>query len=181
MKLFKKSTTQSETGVIWLKLVTLFDKLNYMVKDAGWSKEDEKDFYEKKDEFLKQIATQTPKELKVSYFKIPYYKYSDATKDKAGALMRKDTNPQPFEYYLSQIERSTEDIELPEKATVELEIECGGQTFSFHIQQQKTLEWGLNLNKMKEKVWISNKEFQKNYYKKMKEEIERLEKELKLK
>lgn len=162
------------TETTWFKLLTLFDEINHLVKQGDWYREDVEDFYRRKDEFLKLIAVSGPEVLDVKYFYVPYIKYSNTSKDKAGDLMRKDSNKQPFEYYLSQIETGPDDVEVPEKATIELVIECSGRAFSYHIPRAKTKDWPVDWNQVEKKVWISGKEFHKRKYAEMKKEIERL-------
>lgn len=162
------------TETTWFKLLTLFDEVNHLVKQGDWYREDVEDFYKRKDEFLKIIAVSKPQVLKVNYYYVPYIMYSKTSKDKAGDLMRKDSNKQPFEYYLSQIEPGPDDIVIPEKATVELVIECSGRTFIYHIPRTKTKDWPIDWSQLEKKVWISGKEFHKRKYNKLKMEIERL-------
>ena len=164
----------NEVDDVWFKLLTLFDKANHLVKERDSIEKDNSSFYELKDHFLDLIVKKNPEELRIKFFNVPYFKYSDTTKDKAGDLMRSDNKKKPFEYYLSKVEASEYDIEIQEKATIELEIICKNRLFSFHIPQKKTLSWGLDYNSMEKKTWISGKEFHKNQMNSIKKEINEL-------
>ena len=59
--------------------------------------------------------------------------YSNATKDKARIFMSNDTEKLSFEYYLSLIEPSLYDIEIPYKALIEVTIICSEQAFWFYM------------------------------------------------
>ena len=113
-----------------------------------------------------------PEEVNVQTYYVPYYKYSERSKDKAGALMRSDTEHKPFEYYLSLVEPGPGDIEVPDKATVEFEIECRGMEFSFHQPVGWYIAQGGDVNGLEKKAWISATEFHhsilESYEKKLK-------------
>lgn len=143
---------------IWLKLIVLIDKANHRVKENEITEEVRNNFYKLKDEFLDFIVNKTPSFIELSFSYVPYFKYSRQTKDKAGDLMRKDFSKKPFEYYLSQIEPSNEDIEIIEKATIEVDINIQGLSFNFHIPYLKTTNWSININELEKKYWISTKE-----------------------
>ncbi len=144
---------------VWFKLLTLIDQANHLIKQGDWFDEDKRYFYNQKDEFLEFIIKKRPAGIEIKFHYIPYLKYSNITKDKAGKLMRADIDKKPFEYYLSMVEPCSQDIELPEKATIEIEINCEKRVFCFHIPQYKTTEWNLDINTLPKKVWISGKEF----------------------
>jgi len=158
----------------WYKLLTLFEQLNHLVKENEWYNEDVEEFYALKDQFLNLIYTIKPPEIKISLFYVPYYKYSNVTKDKAGEIMRNDIEKNPFEFYLHQVELCSQDIEIKEKATIELEIISENRMFSFHIPLANTAKWDIDMKSVQNKNWISGKEFHRNQFKKLKEEIAEL-------
>ncbi len=164
----------AEVLSVWFKLLTLFEQANHLVKEGDWFEEDKREFYDLKDTFLDIVVKQNPEELKINLLYVPYFKYSTLTKDKAGDLMRSDNSKMPFEYYLSKIEPCELDIEIPEKATIELEIICENRLFCFHIPLNKTMEWNLDYKTLSKKVWISGKEFHRNQMKSIKYEISEL-------
>lgn len=146
---------------IYLRLLTLIDKANHLIKEVNYSEEEINNFYLIKDNFLNELVSNTPPFIKLEFSYVPYYKYSNQTKDKAGDLMRKDYPKKPFEFYLSLIEPSDNDIEIQEKATIEVEVIIDKMNFSFHVPYFKTSHWNIDFNKMTKKSWVSNKEFNK--------------------
>ena len=111
-------------------------------------------------------------------FLVPYYSYSRESKDRAGDLMRRDTERKPFEYYLGQISPGVNDIEIPEKATVEFVITCMGQEFSFHQPLSWYTERGGEVSQLRRKAWISASNFHHTFLERMRNEINTLQKEL---
>lgn len=73
--------------------------------------------------------------------------------------MRQDGSKYPFEYYLSQVEPSEYDYEVPEKALVEVAVECLGQEFNFHMPLDKITECGYVISSLERKVWINSTDF----------------------
>ena len=140
--------------------------------------EDRMEFYDMKDEFLSQIVNNTPEELAVSVYYIPFYKYSKETKDKAGELMRESDEWRPFKYYLSLIEPSSEDTEVTEKATIEVEIVYNDRIYSFHTPQDKAQEWGLDIEQLPRKSWLSGRDYYKERFDKIKVELNELMEEV---
>lgn len=55
--------------------------------------------------------------------------------------MRADTERKPFDYYIGQIPPGRNDVEIPEKATIEIIINCEDKQFCFH----QPLKWFLSL------------------------------------
>ncbi len=170
--------TDRHNEMKWFLLLTKIDALNRRVKEPGWMFEDKEDVYHIKDELMEYILLNRPQELAVELFLVPYYLYSMTSKDKAGNLMRNDTEKKPFEYYLSQIAPGPNDIEIPDKATIEVRITCASQEFSFH----QPLNWykaiGGDPSKLKKKAWISAGSFNHTLLEKTKCEIESLRSEL---
>jgi len=167
-----------KTKETWLKLIFMMDKGNHVVKEGFISEENKIDFYSLKDDFLNRLIKNTPPFISLSLKYIPYYKYSNQTKDKAGDLMRSDYNKKPFEYYLGLVEPSVYDIEIKEKATIEVIVTIENMEFSFHIPYQKTTGWNISIDDIPQKTWISNKEFKKDALEVLKTEIVSLMKEL---
>ena len=145
----------------WYNLISLFEKSNHQIQEGEWSQEGISDFYLAKDQFLELIVKLNPKYLKINLYYIPYFKYCNLTKDKAGILMREDSSRKPFEYYLAHVEPCNYDKELLDKATIELEIVSESKMFSFHIPVEKTNNWNIDLITLPKKPWISKKEFKR--------------------
>ena len=162
----------------WFKLLTLFEQSNHLVKEGEWFEEDRYEFFTLKDQFLELIVKTKPEPLSVNFYYVPYWKYSNTTKDKAGDLMRSEAKKRPFGYYLSQVEPCSEDMEIPEKATLEIEVTCEDRLFSFHVPVEKTLGWDIDTKSFPKKTWISGKEFHRSQFDKIKGEIEELMKQL---
>lgn len=144
---------------IWKRILMLTDGLNRRVKEPGWSYDDKQEVYSIKDCVLTKIMNKKPKKLMVAYYYVPYYSYSMKSKDKAGALMRSDTEQNPFEYYLSLVEPCDEDTEIPSKATVEVVIKCEDFCFNFHQPMSWYFQQGGNMDKLERKPWISSINF----------------------
>ena len=144
---------------LWMRILGLVDGLNRRVKEPGWSNDDIRKSYDLKDKVIEILIKNEPEEINLHMYYVPYYKYSESAKDKAGALMRKDIERKPFEYYLSLVEPGPNDIELPDKAMVEIVAECNGVEYSFH----QPIEWykahGGTVEGMEKKAWISAPEF----------------------
>lgn len=162
----------------WFKLLTLLDQTDHLTKGGDWYMEDKMEFYEMRDKFLSYIIENKPEELSLDIYYIPYYKYSKATKDKAGDLMREDDTWRPFEYYLSLVEPDGDDVEIAEKATIEVEIMYQNRVFSFHIPQNKTEDLGLDIDQLPRKAWLSGREFHREKFNKMKVELNELMEEV---
>ena len=162
----------------WLLLLTKIDGLNRRVKEPGWTFEDKQEVYRLKDSILDYILRCKPEVLSVELFLVPYYSYSRESKDRAGDLMRRDTERKPFEYYLGQISPGVNDIEIPEKATVEFVITCMGQEFSFHQPLSWYTEHGGEVSQLSRKAWISASNFHHMFLERMRNEINTLQKEL---
>ena len=158
----------------WFKLLTLLDQTNHLIKEGDWYMEDKIEFYEMKDNFLSFIIKNRPEELPLEINYIPYYKYSKQTKDKAGEIMRADDTWRPFEYYLSMVEPSEDDIEITDKATIEVEITYQDRVFSFHVPINKIEDWELDIDQLPKKAWLSGKEFHRDKFGKIKVELNEL-------
>jgi len=167
-----------KTEFILFKMLSLFDRMNHSIKNEKWSDEDKDEFYKLKDDFLKMLFKDKPWNMIIYLYHIPYFRYSAETKDKAGEMMRKNGNKMPFEYYLSKVKPSLHDIEIKEKATVEMEIEYINTHFSFHIQAMKVKDWDIDINDIPKKVWISNKDYRKTRLNDFKKEVNSLMKYL---
>lgn len=154
----------SEAAFAWHKLLSLVDFLNRRVKEPGWRYEDKQAFYQLKDRMLISIMRRAPRSLTVSLFFIPYIQYSSGTKERAGELMRGDRNQYSFEYYLTQVPPTANDVEIPEKAMVELQVKCLGETYRFHMPAQLVVECGIILGELPRKEWIAAPEFHHNMF-----------------
>ena len=164
----------------WVLLLTKLDGINRRVKEPGWFNEDKREVYSIKDELLSYILKEQPGDLDIECSYVPYYMFSQRSKDKAGELMRRDPDRKPFEYYLGQIEPGENDVEVPEKATVEIVITCAGQEFSFHQPVSWFTSNGGDLSELNKKAWISADIFHHKFLEKSREEINNLKKELEI-
>ncbi|HZJ80736.1 MAG TPA: hypothetical protein VFC69_09210 [Dysgonamonadaceae bacterium] len=162
----------------WFKLLTLFDQTDHLIKEGDWYMEDKIEFYEMKDKFLSFIIKNRPEELPVTISYIPYYKYSKETKDKAGQLMREDDKWRPFEHYLSLVEPCSDDVEITEKATIDVEINYQDRVFNFHIPLNKMPDWDINIDELPRKAWLSGQEFRREQFNKIKVELNELMEEV---
>ena len=159
---------------VFLKLLTLFERANHYVKEGDWYENDKRELYALKDRFLTAVYRNPVEGAKINLLYVPYYRYCNETKDKAGAMMRADGNKQPFEYYLSQIQPTSNDIEVPGKATLEMLIEYKGRVWCFHIPEHLTSDWGVDTSKLKRKVWMNGRDFHAQQFQLIKKEAEEL-------
>ncbi|HTN69442.1 MAG TPA: hypothetical protein VLZ33_08260 [Dysgonamonadaceae bacterium] len=174
----KQFSMTNEMNDKWFKLLTLLDQTDYLIKEGDWYIEDKMEFYEIKDSFLSFMIKNRPEELPLEIYYIPYYKYSKQTKDKAGELMRSDDQWRPFEYYLSSVEPCSDDIEMTEKATIEVEITYQNRIFSFHTPINKIEDWELDIDQLPRKAWLSGKEYHREKFEKVKVELNELMEEM---
>ena len=156
----------------WLFLLMKVNQLNRSVKESGWRYEDKQIVYDLKDRLIQKILTENPKELKTELFYVPYYKYSTQSKDRAGELMRRDGGRQPFEYYLGQIKPGENDIEIRDKATIEVVVSCMNQTFSFHQPFVWVSELGIEVSNIPQKNWMNAENFHHTMLDNEKKDIE---------
>lgn len=163
---------------IWSRLLYIIDRLNRSVKESGWYPEDKTAVYCLKDNVIGKILREKPQCMEISMFYVPYYHYCGISKDKAGELMRKSSDKQPFEYYLAQIEPCEYDVEVPEKATVMVNISCMEQQYSFHMPVNIVSECGVDISGLPKSVWINSRDFHHQQYIKESEAAENLLKEL---
>lgn len=159
---------------IVLKLLTLFERANHYVKEGEWYESDHSELYALKDLFLTKFYKNKPEGVDIELLYVPYMKYCQETKDKAGQLMRADSNNLSFEYYLAQVKPCSDDIEIPEKATIEMLITYKGRTWCFHIPQNLTSAWKVDISQLKRKVWMNGKDFHSQQFKLIKAEAESL-------
>lgn len=170
-----KDVTGTGRETQWLLLLTKIDGLNRRVKEPGWQYEDKQAVYNLKDQVMADLLRIRPEELSIELFLVPYYSYSRESKDRAGELMRRDPERKPFEYYLGQITPGSNDIEIPEKATIEVLITCEGQEFSFHQPMSWYIAQGGDPSALTKKAWISAGNFHHAYLEKMQKEIHDLQ------
>lgn len=170
----KQFSMSNEITDKWFKLLTLLDQTDYLMKEGDWYIEDKMEFYEMKDKFLSFVIKDRPEELPLEVFYMPYYKYSKQTKDKAGEIMRADDTWRPFEYYLAMVDPSEDDVEVTEKATIEVEITYEDRLFSFQVPLSKTIDWDLDIDELPRKAFLSGKEFHREKFGKIKAELNEL-------
>ena len=170
--------TEKTTEMKWLLLLTKLDGLNRRVKEPEWDIEDKQEVYRIKDRIMDAVLRAKPEAIEIELYLVPYYAYSQMSKDKAGDLMRRDPERKPFEYYLSQISPGPYDREIPEKATVEIIISCAGQAFSFHQPMNWFIARGGDPSVLRKKAWISATNFHHQLLTQKCEEIALLQREL---
>ena len=170
---------RTEKEISWLLVLMKINELNRSVKETAWDYMDKCAVYDLKDQVLAKILTEHPAELSVELYFVPYLRYCNATKDRAGELMRRDLNRHPFQYYLDQVEPSPYDTEVPHRATVEILVTCAGETFSFHqpanwFTELQFNELQIDLTKLSRKTWVNPIDFNHAMLTKKKAEIEAL-------
>ena len=153
------SEPRAEPAISWNKLLRLVDAFNRRIKEPGWRYEDKQEVYRLKDLMLKRLLTGKPSCVGMRLWYVPYFRYSQETKDRAGDLMRRDRNQFDFEYYLSQVPPSEGDREDPNKAMVELQAVCLGDSFSFHMPLRLAEECGVDPAALPRRPWIDAPEF----------------------
>ena len=68
----------------WLLLLIRINALNRRLKEPGWNYADKDAAYRLKDTVLSKILQSHPEDMKLSMYYVPYVKYSNISKDKAG-------------------------------------------------------------------------------------------------
>ncbi len=167
-----------EQELIWYRMLTIIEKLNRALKEDGWIREDEENAYAIKDLVVMKLLREKPACVKTEVFLVPYIRYSTATKDKAGAMMRSDPVKRPFEYYLARVEPSPADVEVPERANVEVIAECINNPFSFHMPLPQIEACGIDTAALPRKEWINAPDFHHANYLTAKAQIEQAVAEL---
>lgn len=68
----------------------------------------------------------------------------------------------------------SQDSEEQEKSLIEMEVTYEGRIFCFHIPIEKVKNWGLNMIALSSKKWIPSSEFNRQSFKEVFEEIQKL-------
>ncbi|MCR4647295.1 MAG: hypothetical protein K5695_18130 [Oscillospiraceae bacterium] len=163
---------QEQKEMLWYRMLSIIDKLNRQLKEDGWIYEDERNAYALKDQVVQKLLQEKPDCVQTALYLVPYIRYSMATKDKAGAMMRRDSVKRPFEYYLARVELSPADVEVPEKANVEVIAKCMNDTFSFHMPLPQIEACGFDTASLPRKEWINAPDFFHASYLSAKEQID---------
>ena len=158
--------------MLWYRMLSIIDKLNRVLKEDGWIYEDERNAYALKDQVVQKLLQEKPACVQTELYLVPYIRYSMATKDKAGAMMRRDSVKRPFDYYLARVEPSPADVEVPEKANVEVVAACMNETFSFHMPLPQIEACGYDTASLPRKKWIDAPDFHHAQYLEAKAQIE---------
>ena len=154
----------------WLAILSSLDKLNGALKEPGWYPEDRDAAYKLKDDVMFWLLDERPEEVSIELLYVPYIRYCEATKDKAGRMMRADGRRHSFDYYLQQIEPTVTDIDVPEKALIEMVATVAGAQFCFHIPAARVSKLGIAVEGLPQKRWIDSKDF----HRRMLRELQRL-------
>lgn len=153
----------------WQQLLSSLDRLNRAVKEPGWYPEDREAAYLLKDEILLKLLDERPEEVRLELLYVPYIHYSEASKDKAGRLMRADGKRHSFDYYLQQIEPSDDDVDVPEMALLEMVVMVDESRFCFHIPVRKIQNHGVEVGQLPRKQWVSSKDFHRGMLRELEE------------
>ncbi len=130
----------------WLRLLGLLDYCNNAIKQREWFPEDVKEFYALKDMVMKQLHHYPPAGAAVTLKKVPYQTYRERASCSHGSELREDI-------------------------LIEMEIKYAGRIFCFHIPFDKTKDWGINIDALEQKEWLSSSEFNRANFKGVFEEI----------
>jgi hypothetical protein len=130
----------------WLRLLGLLDYCNHAIKQGEWFPEDVKEFYALKDMVMKKLYHHPPAGAIVTLKKVPYQNYRDC-------------------------EHCSHKPEIRKDILIEMEIRYAGQIFCFHIPFEKTKDWGINIHALEHKEWLSSREFNRENFKGIFEEI----------
>ena len=157
----------------WLRIIELLDHGNHLIKEGEWYEEDVEAFYSVKDSIMELLYSRPPG-VQVSLKRVPYWVRCEACKDKAGSMLRSSFQSGEFGYFLGQIPLCSQDNEIPERGTLEMEVIYQGKKFCFHIPNEKAETWGVNISSLKPKAWIPAKEFHRQQYEMMMNDIQNL-------
>ena len=157
----------------WLRILELLDHGNHLIKEGEWYDEDVEGFYSVKDSIMELLNSRPPC-VQVSLKRVPYWVRCESCKDKAGSMLRSSFQSGDFGYFLGQIPLCSQDNEIPERGTLEMEVIYRVKKFCFHIPNEKAETWGVNISSLKPKAWVPAKEFHRQQYEMMMNDIQNL-------
>gem|GEM_PF-524452 len=150
----------------WLRLLGLVDYCNHAVKEGQWYEEDTKWFYDLKDLAMERVYREPPAGAEVTLKKVPYKKAFDQCKATVTAHSLEKCEDDP-----DQAQTRPHDLDVQEKLLIEMEVTYAGRMFCFHIPTEKAVDWGVDMNMLDHKAWISSCEFHRISFKGVFEEI----------
>lgn len=134
----------------WLRLLGLVDYCNHAIKQGQWFPEDVKEFYALKDMIMEELYHNPPTGAKVTLKKVPYLnQYNDC-------------------------KPCSQDSDHQKNILIEMEVMYAERVFCYHIPLKKTEEWGVNIDALEHKEWISSCDFNRMSFKGVFEEIRML-------
>ena len=133
-----------------LRLLVLIDYSNHAIKQGKWYPDDVKEFYALKDMVMEKLYRDPPKEAKINLKKVAY--------------SNKYNNCEPCSY----------EADIQENILIEMEVLYAGRIFCYHIPLEKSEKWGVDINALEDKDWISSCEHNRMTFKGIFDEIRQL-------
>jgi len=147
---------ESNQPDIWLRLLKLVDYCNHAVKQGEWYQEDIEQYYNLKDLMMEKFYRDPP----------------------PGAIITLKKSIKPLKNgesdLSSQMEQPCENNNVQGKVLIEMEVTYEKQEFCFHIPLQKAKDWGLDMVELSSKDWIPSREFNRQFFKSVHEEIRQI-------
>jgi len=140
---------------IWRHLLNLVDYCNHAVKHGEWYQEDIIKFYNLKDSVMEKFYRDPPPEATVTLKKVM------------------KTSNDKFDYS-PDWEQHSQNTNGHGRILIEMEITYRGRMFCLHIPIEKATNWGLNIMSLSSKEWVPSREFNRQFFKDVFEEIQQL-------
>ena len=118
----------------WLRLLTIVSQLDAPLNATGILNCDKETMLAMRRECIQKLLTDKPDFISVEVsYRPEYFSYSERTKAAANKMMKEDIEHYSYMHYLKQIEPCEEDVEDPNKSTVDIVADIEGQRFYFNI------------------------------------------------
>lgn len=145
----------------FISLLEVLSIVNKNIKDYHVDKKTLLEFYLIKDRIMFVIHSMFTKTGKLNYINIPYLKRCNRCKKKADLLFSVDPL-KSWSFHLNMLPICGNDINIPEKESIELLITFHNKTYSFVIPKEKTHKWNLLASELIERKWTPEKDYKED-------------------
>lgn len=158
---------------IWLHLLRIVDYCNHAVKQGEWYQEDIGRFYGLKDAVMEKLYRNSPPGTMVNLQKVPYIKSLNNEKEEPVCPATRK------HYHTDSVcplepKQSSGNSNMKETILIEMQVTHAGQMFCFHIPFEKIKDWGLSVMALNTKKWVPSREFNRQFFRGIFEEIKKL-------
>jgi hypothetical protein len=134
---------------------------NYRAKQKGVRGDQKAQLLAIKDEMMRLLYDAFKNSGDLSFARIPYLQRCPECKGKADEYFLKDPT-KTWEFHLSMMPPCPNDVEVLEKALIELLITYKNRNFSFHIPATKLVTWSFSTDVLPERKWIPEADFDRS-------------------